>query len=90
MQNGVLVILEDEWILGYKLHLVCNTDPSSIIVPLIADVTTANVPNNKVYPDLTSTSTSCLSSEMIKKVHFMVADSGYDDYDLLCRLTQHI
>ena len=64
--------------------MVCNTDPSSIIVPLTADVTTANVPDNKVYPDLTSTSTSTsgLSSEIIKKVHFMVADPGYDDHDL--------
>ena len=61
------------WIFGYKLHLVCNTDPSSIIVPLVADVTTANVPDNQVYQDLTSTSTSSLSSEIIKKVHFMDA-----------------
>lgn len=71
------------WIFGYKLHLVCNTDPSSIIVPLVADVTmTANVPDNQVYPDLISASTSSLSSEIIKKVHFMVADPGYDDHDL--------
>ena len=47
-----------EWVFGYKLHMVCNTDPSSIIVPLVADVTTAIVPDNQVYPDLTSTSTS--------------------------------
>lgn len=68
------------WVFGYKLHLVCNTDPSSTIVPLVADVTTANVPDNHVYPDLTST--SGLSSESRKKVHFMVADPGYDDHDL--------
>ena len=30
------------WIFGYKLHMVSSTD-SSIIVPLSADVTTANV-----------------------------------------------
>ena len=80
------------WIFGYKLHLVCSTDPSYIIVPLTADVTTANVPDNQVYPDLTSTSSSSssssstsstgLSPEVLKKVHFMVADPGYDDYDL--------
>ena len=29
------------WIFGYKLHLTCTTD--KIIVPLTADVTTANV-----------------------------------------------
>jgi hypothetical protein len=65
------------WVFGYKLHLVCNTDPSSIIVPLAADVTTANIQDNNVYPDLTSSSStsstsSGLSSEIIKKVHFMV------------------
>ncbi len=71
-----------DWIFGYKLHLVCNTDPSSIIVPLAADVTTANIPDNQVYPDLTSSSSSDLSSEIMKKVHFMVADPGYDDHEL--------
>lgn len=37
-----------EWIFGYKLHLICNTDPSSssVIVPLFADVTNANLPDN--------------------------------------------
>ncbi len=68
------------WIFGYKLHLVCNTDPSSTIVPLVADVTTVNVPDNHVYPDLMSA--SGLSSEIIKKLHFMIADPGYDDHDL--------
>jgi hypothetical protein len=29
-----------EWIFGYKLHMVCSTDPSSTIIPLSADVTT--------------------------------------------------
>ncbi len=35
------------WIFGYKLHLTCTTD--KIIVPLTADVTTANVPDNRMY-----------------------------------------
>ncbi|CAN5889542.1 hypothetical protein BH23THE1_BH23THE1_19560 [soil metagenome] len=39
-------------IFEYKLHMVSSTD--SIIVPLIADVTTANIPDNQVYADLTS------------------------------------
>ncbi|CAN5866034.1 hypothetical protein BH23THE1_BH23THE1_23250 [soil metagenome] len=39
-----------EWIFGYKLHIVSSTD--SIVVPLSADVTTANIPDNQVYPDL--------------------------------------
>jgi hypothetical protein len=73
------------WIFGYKLHMVCSTDPSSIIVPLTADVTTANISDNQVYPELTSSSSSSsigLSSEIIKKVHFMVADPGYNDHEL--------
>jgi hypothetical protein len=78
------------WIFGYKLHMVCSTDPSSIIVPLAAaDVTTANISDNQVYPELTSSSSSSssslslgLSSEIIKKVHFMVADPGYNDHEL--------
>ena len=75
------------WIFGYKLHMVCSTD-SSVVVPLTADVTTANIPDNQVYPGLTSSSSSSssssftLSSEAIKKIHFMVADPGYDDQSL--------
>ena len=69
------------WIFGYKLHMVSSTDSSSIIVPLVADITTANVSDKPVYPDLIS----CLSLETLKKIHFVVADPGYDDkslYDL--------
>lgn len=65
------------WIFGYKLHMVSNTD-SSIIVPLSADVTTANIPDNQVYPTMVCN----LSSETVKKTHYMVADPGYDDYSL--------
>ncbi len=65
------------WIFGYKLHMVSSI--SSIIVPLSADVTAANVQDNHVYPVLTS---SCLHPEIIKKIHYMVADSGYDDHSL--------
>ncbi|WP_458744684.1 transposase [Candidatus Nitrosocosmicus sp. T] len=32
-----------KWIFGYKLHLICSTDPASRVTPLSADVTTANV-----------------------------------------------
>ncbi|MDN5869028.1 MAG: transposase, partial [Candidatus Nitrosocosmicus sp.] len=70
------------WLFGYKLHMICSTDPStSTIVPLSADVTTANVSDKPVYPDVIS----YLPPETLKKIHFMVADSGYDDkklYDL--------
>jgi len=44
------------WIFGYKLHMVSSTD--SIVVPLSADVTTANIPDNQVYPELSSSSLS--------------------------------
>ena len=40
----------------------------------------------KIYPGLTSSSSSSssftLSSETIKKIHFMVANAGYDDQSL--------
>ncbi len=46
MPDGVSAIPEA----GYqqnKLHMVCSTD-SSVVVPLTADVTTANTPDNQV------------------------------------------
>lgn len=51
------------WIFGYKLHMISSTD--SVAVPLIANVTTANVSDKPVYPDLIS----CLSSKTLKKIH---------------------
>ena len=41
------------WIFGYKLHLISSTI-GSIIVPLAADFTTANIPDNHIYSILTS------------------------------------
>ncbi|HET7344435.1 MAG TPA: transposase, partial [Nitrososphaeraceae archaeon] len=35
------------WIFGYKLHLISST--GSLIVPLAADFTTANVQDNQMY-----------------------------------------
>jgi len=61
------------WIFGYKLHMVSSTD--SIVIPLSADITTANLPDNHVYPELISG----LHPETKKKIHYMVADPGYDD-----------
>ena len=40
------------WIFGYKLHLISSAE--SIIVPLSADVTTANVSDKPVYLDMVS------------------------------------
>jgi hypothetical protein len=71
-----------EWIFGYKLHMVSSTD--SLIVPLSADITTANVSDKPIYPDVIS----CLSPETLKKIHYMVADLGFSGkklYDLSLR-----
>ena len=65
------------WIFGYKLHMVSSTS-SSVIVPLSADVTTANIQNNHHYDALTSS----LPSITIKKTHYMIADPGYEDQNL--------
>jgi hypothetical protein len=65
------------WIFGYKLHVVSSID--SVIVPLSADVTTANnVSDKPVYPDVISN----LSHEILKRIHYTVADPGYDDQKL--------
>ncbi len=64
------------WIFGYKLHIISSTEP--IVIPLSAEVTTANVQDNQVYQRLTS----YLPLDTIKKTHYMVADPGYDDHSL--------
>ena len=64
------------WIFGYKLHLISST--GSIIVPLAADFTTANVQDNQMYNPM-------ISSSLSPETCFMIGDSGYDDqklYDL--------
>jgi hypothetical protein len=63
------------WIFGYKLHMISST--GSIIVPLAADFTTANVQDNQIYNPMISSSSS-LSPETC----FMIGDSGYDDHKL--------
>jgi hypothetical protein len=64
------------WIFGYKLHMVSSA--GSIVVPLSADITTANVQDNQIYYALTSS----LPYTTIKKTHYMIADPGYDDQNL--------
>ncbi len=72
MLNGDTVIPKD----GY-LDTNCTwfqvPDPSTVI-HLSADVTTANISDKPVYPDVVS----CLSPETLKKIHYMVADPGYE------------
>jgi hypothetical protein len=64
------------WIFGYKLHLTSTT--SNLTVPLTADVTTANVPDNPMYVPLTSSS----SVFSLPSLRHMAADPGYDDREL--------
>ncbi len=64
-------------IFGYKLHLISSTG-GSIIVPLAADFTTANIPDNEMYSILTGS----LPVTKIKRTLFMSADPGYDDDEL--------
>src|SRR5713226_6250717 len=40
------------WVFGYKLHLSCST--GHLIVPLSADFTTANVPDNQKFGRITA------------------------------------
>jgi hypothetical protein len=61
------------WLFGYKLHMICNTEPSSTIVPLSAYVTTANVSDKPVYLGVVSH----LLPETLKNIHYVVADPGY-------------
>ena len=64
------------WIFGYKLHLTSTT--GEIVVPLTAEVTTANVQDNQIYIPLTSSS----SVFSLPSALYMVADPGYDDKNL--------
>ena len=66
------------WVFGYKLHMVAST--GSIIVPLAADFTTANIPDNQMYSILIARSS--LPVTIIKKILYMSADPGYDDHEL--------
>jgi hypothetical protein len=57
---------------GYKLHITSST--GSLIIPLSADFTRADVQDNQIYPKITSS--------LPQGVHYMAADSGYDDHKL--------
>lgn len=71
------------WIFGYKLHLISST--GSIIVPLAADFTTANIPDNQMYSILI---TASLPFTIIKRTLYMSADPGYDDDHELYELSR--
>ncbi len=62
------------WVFGYKPHLTAATGER--VVPLTAYVTTtANVPDNKIYVPLTSSSFSVFS---LPSLRYIVADPGYN------------
>ncbi len=76
-----------EWVFGYKMHIASST--GSLIVPLSADFSTANVPDNKMYQNITL--------PLHEEVEYVIADEGYDDhklydfsryrgYQLVCRI----
>jgi hypothetical protein len=60
------------WIFGYKLHISCST--GKLVVPLSADFTTANIPDNQMYCNLVGS--------LPGMVQYVVADMGYDDHNL--------
>ena len=64
------------WIFGYKLHLTSTT--GYLVVPLTADVTTANVQDNQMYVPSTSSSPAF----SLPSLRYMAADPGYDDRKL--------
>ena len=71
------------WIFGYKLHVISST--GSLIIPLSADFTTANVQDNQMYKPMISSSPpspSSPSSSLSPGTCFMIGDSGYDDHNL--------
>jgi hypothetical protein len=66
---------KEGWVFGYKLHL--TSTPGEIVVPLTVDITTtANIPANKMYVPLTSSSSSSVFS--LPSLCYITADQGYD------------
>ena len=57
------------WVYGYKLHMSCST--GLLIVPLSADVTTANIADCQMYESLTKSLADLLEN--------IIADPAYDD-----------
>jgi hypothetical protein len=54
-----------QWIFGYKLHIISST--GSLIIPLSADFTQADVQDNQRYPAVTSS--------LPNKVHYVAASA---------------
>ncbi len=79
MQDGVIATQKDGYLdTNYILHLTTG----EIVVPLTSRcTTTANVPDNKMYIPLTSSSSSS-SVFSLPSLRYMTADPGYDDKKL--------
>jgi hypothetical protein len=60
------------WVFGYKLHMSCST--GKLIVPLSADITTANIADNQMYKSLVAYLAGWLEN--------VIADPAYDDGEL--------
>ena len=86
MLDGDSVSHTKQWIFGYKLHITAST--GSLIIPLSADFTTANLQDNQMYNPMisssspSSSSSSSSSSSLSPETCFMIGDSGYDDHKL--------
>jgi hypothetical protein len=90
MQGGDSVTPRDGY-LGTKLHIIAST--SSLILPLSADFIQADVQDNQIYPTI-------ITYPLPQGVHYMAADSGYDDdynlynlstdrgFELVCPVSQ--
>ncbi len=63
---------------GYELHLTSTTSTGALIMPLTADVTTANVQDNSLYVTLTSSLVFSLPSVLYMKAN----PAGYDNKKL--------
>ena len=60
------------WMFGYKMHIACST--GSLILPLSADLTTANISDNNLYESITAS--------LPEGVRYILGDEGYDDHEL--------
>ncbi len=76
MHGGVIAIPKDG---SLDINYIYTCTAASLYVPLTADVTTANIKDNKMYITLTSSPFSVFS---LPSVLYIIANPGYDDNNL--------
>ncbi len=76
MHGGVIAIPKDG---SLDINYIYHVQQASLWSLLTADVTTANVPDNKMYIPLTSSPFSVFS---LPYVLYIMTDPGYDDNNL--------